>query len=91
MRDGRFATPRFNDAWMSPVCSDAPGASCSEKKCRAKAGFFLKNQTRSSLLRARRERPCDSRAAEKRDEVAPFHCPISPVLPTERIAYPQLQ
>jgi len=37
------------------------------------------------LLRARRERP-RGRAAEERDELAPFHCPIPPVLPTERIA-----
>ena len=28
-----------------------------------------------------------SRAAEQRDELAPFHCPIPPVLPTERIAH----
>ncbi len=27
------------------------------------------------------------RAAEQRDEVAPFHCLVSPVLPTERIAH----
>ena len=34
-----------------------------------------------------RERPRDSRAAEQRDELAPFHCPMPPVLPTERIAH----
>src|SRR5262249_19763909 len=28
-----------------------------------------------------------SRAAAQRDELAPFHCPIPPVLPTERIAH----
>src|SRR5262249_60677715 len=39
------------------------------------------------LLRARRERPCSHSAAEKRDELAPFHCPIPPVLSTERIAH----
>jgi hypothetical protein len=39
------------------------------------------------LLRTRRERPCGCRAAEQRDEVAPFHCPMSPVLPTEKIAH----
>ena len=38
-------------------------------------------------LRARRERPRRRRAAEERDEVAPFHCPMPPVLPTERIAH----
>jgi hypothetical protein len=37
------------------------------------------------LLRARRERPRDRRAADQRDEVAPFHCSMPPVLPTERI------
>ena len=37
-------------------------------------------------LRARRERP-GRRAADKRDELAPFHCPMPPVLPTERIAH----
>ena len=25
--------------------------------------------------------------AEQRDELAPFHCPMPPVLPTERIAH----
>src|SRR5262249_21536950 len=40
------------------------------------------------LLRARRERPRRRRAAEKRDERAPLHCPMAPVLPTERIAQP---
>src|SRR5262245_9816410 len=38
------------------------------------------------LLRARRDRPRRSRAAEQRDEVAPVHCPMPPVLPTGRIA-----
>jgi hypothetical protein len=39
----------------------------------------------SRLLRARRERPC-GRAAYERDELAPFHCPVPPVLSTGRIA-----
>jgi predicted dehydrogenase len=39
------------------------------------------------LLRARRERPCRRRAAEKRDELAPFHWPMSPVHPIERMAH----
>src|SRR5262249_38602150 len=39
------------------------------------------------LLRARRERPRCGRAAEQRDELAPFHCLMSPVRPTERIAH----
>src|SRR6516164_10226765 len=40
-----------------------------------------------SLLRARRERPRRRRAAEQRDEIAPFQWPMSPVLPTGRIAH----
>src|SRR6266404_9261087 len=40
-----------------------------------------------ALLRARRERPRDRRAAEQRDELAAFHCPMPPVLLTERIAH----
>jgi hypothetical protein len=37
-------------------------------------------------LRTRCERP-RRRAAEQRYEVAPFHCPMPPVLPTESIAH----
>jgi hypothetical protein len=32
-------------------------------------------------------RPSCRRAAEQRDEVAPFHCPMPPALQTERIAH----
>src|SRR5262245_43619230 len=38
------------------------------------------------LLRARRERPC-RRTAEQRDERAPLHCLMPPVLSTDRIAH----
>jgi len=38
------------------------------------------------LLRARRERPHRC-ATEQRDERAPFHWPMSPVPPSERIAH----
>jgi len=38
-------------------------------------------------VRAHRERPNDSDAAEKRDEAAPFYCQASSVFPTERIAH----
>jgi hypothetical protein len=38
------------------------------------------------VLRARRQWP-RRRAAEQCDELAPFHCPMPPVLPTERIAH----
>src|SRR5262249_45995428 len=41
---------------------------------------------RPVLLRARRERPRRG-APEEGDELAPFHCPMPPVLPTERIAH----
>jgi hypothetical protein len=36
---------------------------------------------------ARRERPRGSRTAEQGDEFATFHYPLSPLLPTERIAH----
>jgi hypothetical protein len=39
------------------------------------------------LLRARRERPRRRRTAEQRDDLAPFHYPMPPVLPTETIAH----
>jgi hypothetical protein len=38
------------------------------------------------LLRARRERP-GRRTTEQRYELAALHCPMPPVLPTERIAH----
>src|SRR5262245_10569891 len=41
----------------------------------------------ASMLRARRERPRGRCAAEQGDELAPSHCPMPPVLPTERIAH----
>jgi hypothetical protein len=40
-----------------------------------------------ALLPMCRERPRSRRAAEQRDELAPFHCAVPPVLPTERIAH----
>src|SRR4029077_13479147 len=39
------------------------------------------------LLRPRCDRPSNRRAAEQRDEVAPIHCLMPPVLSTERIAH----
>src|SRR5262249_54850337 len=38
-------------------------------------------------LSPRRERPRRCRAAEQRYELAASHCPMPPVLPTERIAH----
>ena len=32
-------------------------------------------------------RAASGHAAEQRDEMAPFHCPLPPVLPTKRIAH----
>src|SRR6516225_9475560 len=40
-----------------------------------------------SLLRSRSDRPRDRRAAEQRYQIAASHCPMPPVLPTERIAH----
>src|SRR5262249_16554692 len=40
----------------------------------------------AGLLRQRGERP-RGRAADERNEVAPLHCLVLPVLPTERIAH----
>src|SRR5262249_50276964 len=40
----------------------------------------------SGFLPLSDERPRGYRAAEQRDELAPFHRPMPPVLPTERIA-----
>src|SRR5262249_5900014 len=39
------------------------------------------------LLRARRGQPRSRRAPNQRDELAASHCPMPPVLPTERIAH----
>ena len=39
-----------------------------------------------ALLRARSDRP-GGRAAEQRNELPALHCPMPPVLPTERIAH----
>src|SRR5262249_34856678 len=42
---------------------------------------------RLDRLRLRRERPRRRRAAEKRDELAPFHSLMPPVLRTKKIAH----
>src|SRR5262249_45476574 len=44
--------------------------------------------TCTSISRPSTERP-SGRAAEQRDERATFHCPMPPVLLTERIAHPR--
>src|SRR6516162_4506585 len=45
------------------------------------------NHRHRRLLRLRRKRPCRRRAADQRDELPALHCPMPPVLPTERIAH----
>src|SRR5262245_16867438 len=40
-----------------------------------------------AILRPRPKRPRGCRAAEQRNEFAAFHCPMPPVLQTERIAH----
>jgi hypothetical protein len=45
------------------------------------------NYRHRRLLRARRERPRCRRPAEQRDEFAPFHCLVPPVLSNERITH----
>jgi hypothetical protein len=49
--------------------------------------LLTKPNHRHRLLRARRERPRARRTAEQRDEFAPFHSLMPPMLPTERIAH----
>jgi len=39
----------------------------------------------------RRERPRSRRAAEKRDELAPFHCSLRPVLATGTVAHTSMR
>src|SRR6516165_7649764 len=45
------------------------------------------NHRHRRLLRLRRKRPCRRRAADQRDELPALHCPMPPVLPSERIAH----
>jgi hypothetical protein len=47
---------------------------------------LLAKGTRAANLHCSK-RPRDRRAAEQRDELAPFHCQMPPVLPTERITH----
>src|SRR5215472_11223640 len=79
------------------VAADAPAGLLETLQERAEAGLKFpivrsRGQENANeahllaLLRARRERP-RRRTAEQTDEGAPFHCPVSPVLPTERIAH----
>ena len=52
------------------------------------APAFIQQESdhRHRLLRARRQRP-SHRTTEQRYELAASHCPMLPVLPTERIAH----
>jgi hypothetical protein len=53
---------------------------------RCRCSRRLSPRRASEYSRARRERP-RRRAAKERDELAPFHYPMLPVLPTVRIAH----
>src|SRR5262245_21200941 len=55
-------------------------------ECYSRPAVEEPDHRHSRLLRGRRDRP-HYRAAEQRDELAPFHCPMPPVLPAERIAH----
>ena len=56
----------FNARWMAATGPD--GASADEEARKPTTGIVM-----AGLLRARRERQPHRRAAEQRDEVAPFH------------------
>ena len=58
-----------------------------DPECIARSTIEKTDHRHSLLLRPRRERLSGRRAAEQRDELAPFHCAIPPVRSTERIAH----
>src|SRR5262249_22889971 len=66
--------------------SSRHGSSLSSAR-RERADLPVQAPTTARLLHARRERPRRRTAAQQRDELAPFHCTMSPVLPTDRIAH----
>ena len=80
------------------VAADGPAQFLQPLQERSDAGLrfrIVRDQVREhadathplGLLRARRERPRSRRAAEERDELAPFHRRMSPALQTERLAH----
>src|SRR5262249_7567082 len=75
----RLGSDRDNDLRLRPPFLPSQTVGGHEPKC-------CRRQLRR-LLRARGERPCGRHAAEQRYELAPFHCSMPPVLPTERIAH----
>jgi hypothetical protein len=80
--------PAVSTSWRCTKTSGPPSSGRMKPNPRS----VLKNFTRpvgifSCLSSDRRSaRPC-SRATEQRDELAACHCPMPPVLPTERIAH----
>jgi hypothetical protein len=71
-------TAQERGSTVRPRSIDAPGRRESAPGQQGGARLFR---------RARHERPSDGRAAEQRDEIVPSHCPMPPVLSTERIAH----
>src|SRR5262249_42350946 len=93
------AAPAVVDAHISPD-DPAQFAEPLQERCITRLSFGIvrhpghKHADAPStlrLLRARRERPCRRRAAEQRDELAAFHCPMPPALSIESVAPPQLR
>jgi hypothetical protein len=67
--------PSIQPSWRSRCTKAVVLWTWAESRAREPDGRQL-----SWLLRPRRERPRRRRAAEQRDELAAFHCPVPPVL-----------
>src|SRR5262249_47065148 len=75
-------------SWFSPSGVAVSGQFAGELTSANHRGRRVPSDNRHCrLLRAHRERPRRCRAADERDDVAPFHCPMPPVLPNEGIAH----
>ena len=75
---------RVNSLGDCSVLRFAPGGLV-RRRCRVLGAKRKSCHRHARLLRARRERPC-RRCAAERYKLAASHCPMPPVLPTERIA-----
>jgi hypothetical protein len=88
----RTRSPSLRATTRKPSCLISCSQSGTKRrnrlcKWRGSSAVQKTDQRHRSLLRARRQRPRCRRAAEQRYELAAFHCPMPPVLPTERIAH----